>query len=150
MRLINWKYCLPKRHFTSLILPGWRKSEPWYLYGCIARGFSTIRNHDQPYLPLQRSYYFHDHLSVSLYVSRITQILLFGMSLRKSEDWSWPNLAPLKFESDLDHHLDTKTKNPDFPFNYYYCVTWQRSVLPRCSLEWINFFKKWNRLGSRE
>ena len=45
-------------------------------------------------------------MTVYLFVSSITQILLVRPFLKKSDHWSWS--IPLNFESDRDHHLDTK------------------------------------------
>ena len=52
------------------------------------------------------------YLSVCLFVC-----LLAGLHnttgcnfMKKSEDGSWSNLNPIKFENDLDHHLNTKKK----------------------------------------
>ena len=76
-------------------------------------------------LPLSRRYHFHDGLSVCPFICLF--VCLFA-GLRK---YYWLHLPEkiltwillklrfkLKFESDLNHCLDTK-KNADFPICYY-------------------------------
>ena len=53
-------------------------------------------------------------LTVSLFVSRITQILLLGSSGKNKKMDLSPTYIPLSFKNDLDHHLDTKKINLDF------------------------------------
>ena len=55
------------------------------------------------------------HLSACLFVSRSTQILLFGAFPEKNKKIGLsPTQIPLSFESNLDDRLDTKRNHLDF------------------------------------
>ena len=79
-------------------------------------------------------------MTISLFVwwQKYTNTTVWNF-MKKLEYGSWSKLDGIKFENDLDHHLDTKKKLWIFQFTYYY-MPWQRSACSECSyLECISY-----------